>query len=204
MSMTSSRKSMSALIPAVAVLVLRGLVQIAAAAPQNRMIDAARSKITVHVYKSGLFSPLAHDHEIEAPIESGEVNDSGNASVELRVNASKLRVLDPGVSENDRAKIQATMQGAEVLDSARYSEIHFQSTTVESTGTNHWLVRGNLDLHGKRGPIAVDVTFKDDVYQGMVLLKQTQFGITPIKVAGGTVKVKDEVKIDFLVSVVKQ
>jgi hypothetical protein len=28
-------------------------------------------------------------------------------------------------------------------------------------------------------------------------LKQSEFGITPISLAGGTVKVKDEMKIDF-------
>lgn len=188
----------------VAFIALLGSVRIAPAAPERRVIDTARSRITVHVYKSGLFSPLAHDHEIEAPIESGEVNDSGSQSVELRVNASKLHVLDPGISEGDRAKIQSTMQGAEVLDSARYSEIHFQSTAVDPSGTDHWVVHGNLDLHGKTNPISVDVTFKDDQYRGTALLKQTQFGITPIKIAGGTVKVKDEIKLDFQVFLAKQ
>jgi hypothetical protein len=29
------------------------------------------------------------------------------------------------------------------------------------------------------------------------LLKQSEFGITPISIVGGTVKVKNEMKIDF-------
>jgi len=198
-----SRKSMRTINSVVAFFALLGLVRIASAAPQKRMIDTARSKITVRVYKSGLFSPFAHDHEVEALIEWGELNDSDSPSVELRVNASKLHVLDPGVSEDERAKVQTTMQGPEVLDSARYSEIHFQSTAVEPSGTDHWIVHGNLDLHGKTNPVSVDVTFRDDLYRGTALLKQTQFGITPIKIAGGTVKVKDEIKIEFVVSVVK-
>jgi hypothetical protein len=31
------------------------------------------------------------------------------------------------------------------------------------------------------------------------VLKQTAFGIKPISVAGGTIKVKDEVEIDFTI-----
>jgi hypothetical protein len=46
-------------------------------------------------------------------------------------------------------------------------------------------------------PVAVDVTLKGEHYRGAATLKQTDFGITPVTVAGGTVKVKDEVKIEF-------
>ena len=34
-------------------------------------------------------------------------------------------------------------------------------------------------------------------YRGTVTLKQRDFGIMPISIAGGTVKVKDEIKIEF-------
>ena len=202
--MRDFRKTTTAIKPLVVFAALLGLASIASAAPAKRTIDSAHSKMTVHVYKSGLFSPFAHDHEIEAPIESGEVNDSGSLSVELRVNASKIRVMDPGESEGTRAKIQATMEGAEVLDSKRFSEIHFQSTEVEPKGADHWLVHGKLDLHGQTHPVSVEVTLKDERYQGTALLKQTQFGITPVKIAGGTVKVKDEIKIDFSIAATKE
>jgi hypothetical protein len=36
-----------------------------------------------------------------------------------------------------------------------------------------------------------------------VTLKQTDFGITPVTVVGGTVKVKDEVKIEFEIALMK-
>ena len=35
------------------------------------------------------------------------------------------------------------------------------------------------------------------VYRGTVTLKQRDFGIEPISIAGGTVKVKDELKVQF-------
>ena len=34
-------------------------------------------------------------------------------------------------------------------------------------------------------------------YRGFASFKQSNFGISPIRIAGGTVKVKDEVKIEF-------
>jgi len=189
-----------------ALVVLASLAHLAGpahGASEKHSIDSSHSKITMHVYKAGLFSGLAHDHEIEAPIEWGEVNDSESPAVEVRVSSSNLRVLDPEASEGTRAKIQSTMQGAEVLDVGRFPQIHFQSTAVEPNGTDHWVVHGNLDLHGHTHPVSVDVTLKDRLYRGTAVLKQTQFGITPVRIAGGTVKVKDEVKLEFSVAVVK-
>jgi polyisoprenoid-binding protein YceI len=159
--------------------------------------------MTVRVSKSGFFSAFGHNHEIEAPIESGEVKESGNPSVELRVDARKMRVLDPEASQDTRAQIQKTMQGPEVLDAERFPEVRFQSTTVEAKGANHWVVNGKLGLHGETHPVTVDVTLKDGFYRGSVTFKQTGFGITPVTVAGGTVKVKDEVKLEFQIALAK-
>ncbi|MGH9576820.1 MAG: hypothetical protein ACRD3R_05220, partial [Terriglobales bacterium] len=35
---------------------------------QSRAIDSGRSTLTVRVFKAGLFSFAAHNHEIQAPI----------------------------------------------------------------------------------------------------------------------------------------
>jgi polyisoprenoid-binding protein YceI len=139
---------------------------------------------------------------IDAPIESGEVKEPDGPSVEVRVNVRKMRVLDPEESEDKRAQIQRTMQGPQVLDSDRFPEIHFRSTTVQPKEANHWVVQGNLDLHGQTHPVTVDVTLKDGFYRGSTTLKQTGFGITPMSIAGGTVKVKDEVKVEFEITLV--
>jgi polyisoprenoid-binding protein YceI len=174
-----------------------------AAAPNVRKMDASHSSLKIHVYKTGLFSGFAHNHEIQAPIESGEVKEPDDASVEVRVNVRKMRVLDPEESDGKRAEIQRTMQGPQVLDSDRFPEIRFQSTTVEPKEANRWVVHGNLDLHGQTHPVTVDVILKDGFYRGSTTLKQTVFGITPVSIAGGTVKVKDEIKVEFEISLVK-
>jgi polyisoprenoid-binding protein YceI len=151
--------------------------------------------MTVRVSKGGMLSAFGHDHEISAPIGSGTV-DSAARRVELHVQASALRVADPNASEKDREEVQKNMVGPEVLDAARYPEISFRSESAEKSGAG-WTVAGKLTLHGQTRPITLQVTEKDGHFVGSASLRQTDYGIKPIKVAGGAVRVKDEVRIDF-------
>lgn len=182
---------------AILAVVLGGWMWPATARSESRAVDVSRSVLKIRVFKSGFFSAFAHNHEIEAPIDQGAVETAGTPAVELRVDARKLRVLDPELSADKRAEVQKTMDGPQVLDSSRFPEISFHSTSVEKIGTDHWTVRGNLTLHGQIGPVVVTVIEKDGHYQGSATLKQRDFGIAPVSIAGGTVKVKDEVKVEF-------
>jgi polyisoprenoid-binding protein YceI len=168
----------------------------AAASAQEHTIDAGKSMMTVRVYKSGLFSAFGHDHEIAAPIGGGTVNTSAH-QVELHIQASALRVRDPDTSDKDRSEIQSTMLGSEVLDSERYAEIRFRSTSAAPMGADSWNVRGDLTLHGQTRPMIVEVKEQGGHFVGASRLKQTDFGINPVKVAGGAVRVKDEIRIEF-------
>jgi polyisoprenoid-binding protein YceI len=163
---------------------------------QQHSIDTAKSVMTVRVYKAGVLSAFGHDHEIAAPIAAGKV-DSAAHTVELHTNASALRVRDPKASEKDRDEIQKTMLGADVLDAGRYPEIVFQSTAVEPLSPGSWKVRGTLTLHGQTQPVTAEVRETAGRYVGSSLLKLVDFGIKPVRIAGGAVKVKDEVRIEF-------
>lgn len=164
---------------------------------QNREIDASRSSLKVRVFKSGLFSVFGHNHEIEAPLDFGAVRLSTSPRVQLRFDARKLRVLDPELPADQRAEVQKTMQGPEVLDASRFPEISFQSTAVQSVATDRWKVKGDLTLHGQTQSVVVDVALREGHYRGSAAFKQRSFGIKPVSIAGGTVKVKDEVKVEF-------
>jgi len=150
----------------------------------------------VHAYKSGLFSGLADNHEIEAPISEGTV-DEGGLQVKFSVEARRMKVLDPKLSADKRREVQERMEGPEVLDSARFPTITFESTKVERTDPGSLLVQGRLSLHGAARPISLTVKNENGRYVGTCTLSQREFGITPISIAGGTVKVKDELKIEF-------
>ena len=190
-------------------LVLSALLPVwAADAGSQKAIDTERSVLTVRVYKTGLFSAFAHDHEIHAPISKGKLDEAAG-SIEFEIETAKMQVLDPKMDPAKRAQVQEKMLGPDVLDSAHYPLIQFTSTAVKAGKTGHWSVAGNLKLHGALRPVTLEVSEPADEvsaaggrpkirhYQGTTTLKQSLFGIKPVSVAGGTVKVKDELKIDF-------
>src|SRR6267143_3601032 len=98
---------------------------------QQHNIDTQKSTLTIHVGKTGVFSALGHEHEVRAPIHSGTADTGSHPAVELDVDARALRVIDKDDSEKDRAEVQKTMLGPEVLDSERHQEIVFKSTVGE-------------------------------------------------------------------------
>ncbi len=166
-------------------------------AAQERAIDLQRSSITVRVSKSGFFKAFADDHTIEAPIAEGALSDAATPQVHVVIDARRMRVLDPSLSANDRAQVQTRMLGPDVLDADRFPQITFHSASVVPLDADHWLVHGDLELHGRVHSVMVKVVHEDGHYKGMARVKQTDFGITPISLAGGTVKVKDEIALDF-------
>jgi polyisoprenoid-binding protein YceI len=178
------------------VVIVLALMPSSAMAQSRRDIDVRKSILTVRVYKSGMFSAFAHDHEIRAAIQSGAF-DEQKRSVEFKVNSRELKVLDPDGSDNERAQVQQSMLGPKVLDSGHFPEISFRSTSVEANGSGKWNVQGELTLHGQTRPVKLEVEDVNGHYRGSTRLKQTEFGITPISIGGGTVKVKDDVRVEF-------
>ena len=163
---------------------------------QERPIDTSNSKLLVHVSKSGVFSGFADNHDVEAPIAEGII-DEGASRVKFVVHSRQMKVLDPKLPKDKRAQVQERMLGPEVLDSASFPEITFESTNVERPGEGRFLIHGRLSLHGMTRPISVIARKEDGRFLGTCTLKQRDFGISPVSIAGGTVKVKDELKIDF-------
>jgi len=165
----------------------------------SRAIDPARSTMTVYAYKTGLFAFAADNHQISAPIATGSIDEAAH-SVTLSVDARGMRVLDPK-SPNNRDKVQSNMLGPQVLDAAKYPTISFRSTGWRVDSPMHFTITGNLTLHGQTHEVLVNVDRKGDgSYAGNATVKQTDFGITPITIAGGTVRVKDDVRIEFTIA----
>jgi len=176
------------------VLTLFGLVS--TASPQEHPIDTANSKLHIHAFKSGLFSGFADNHEVEAPIVGGTIDETASR-VRLVIDAQRMKVLDPQLSPDKRQQVQERMLGPEVLDSQRFPQIIFESTDTKPAASDQLLVTGRLSLRGVTHPVSGSVRKQDGRYIGTCTLKQRDFGIHPISIAGGTVKVKDELKIEF-------
>jgi polyisoprenoid-binding protein YceI len=176
-------------------LAAASLVCVLGVSAQQHNIDTQKSTLTIHVGKTGAFSGLGHEHEVRVPIHSGTADTGSHPAVEMHVDARALRVIDKDDSEKDRAEVQKTMLGPEVLDSERHQEIVFKSTGAEPAGQGRWTLRGKLTLRGQTRPVTVHVTLKDGRYTGETTVKQTDFGIRPPGKAG--IRAKDEVRIEF-------
>ena len=170
---------------------------VASVSAQDKTIDVRDSTITIHVGTAGLFSVAGHEHWVNAPISAGLLNDSDPLHVEFKVDARKMEVKpDPKIAADTQAQIQKDMQEM-TLESSRYPEITFRSSRVEKRAERKWRVEGMLTLHGVIKPVALSVNRNGDAYVGHATIKQTDFGIKPISVGGGVIKVKNEVEIDF-------
>jgi polyisoprenoid-binding protein YceI len=188
-------KNLKTALLACALAAMVGSVAAQTAKPAS-MIDTQRSTLTIKVFKSGVFSFAGDDHEVRAPITSGSVNEQEQI-VALTVDAGKMEVLDPKLRPEKRAEVQKKMLSGDVLDSEHFPQIEFHSTKVEKKGDDELVVKGELTLHGTTRPVVVKVTGKAPNYKGSSTFKQTEFGMKPVSVGGGTVKVKDEVTIEF-------
>ena len=164
---------------------------------QEKAIDTQRSTITIHVGKSGLLSAAAHDHTIDAPISSGAILESGVPHIEFRVETAKMTVKpDPKIDAKDQATIQTHMEEM-TLETKKFPEITFRSSRVQKLADGQWKVDGDLSLHGVTKAVGLTVKQTGESWTTHTVLKQTDFGITPISIGGGMIKVKNEVEIDF-------
>ncbi len=170
-------------------------------------IDSDKSRFIVRAFAGGFLSALAHDHTISIREFDGETDFTFGtvepASLQMTIKAGSLAVTDK-ISDKDRQKIEGTMRD-EVLEVSKYPEITFKSSSVSATKTGDGQyqasIKGEITLHGVSRPLTIpaQLEFGDKVLhaKGAFSLKQSSFSIKPVSVAGGTIKVKDELKFTF-------
>jgi polyisoprenoid-binding protein YceI len=169
---------------------------------------AADSKFTAQAFAEGLFSVFGHDPIIGIKDFEGEATFVSatfeNASLELRINAASLSVID-NVKPKDRDELERTMRD-DVLEVSKFPDIIFKSTNVTlsriAEGRYRVRVIGDLTLHGVTQTnlwISGEVLVTDGELRakGKFPIRQTDYKIKPVSVAGGTLKVKNEVKCTF-------
>jgi polyisoprenoid-binding protein YceI len=178
------------------------------------LIDGRASRFTVQAFAGGFAAVMAHNPKFAIRDFTGETQfvpgTLEDASLRVTVKASSLDLLDE-VGAKDRREIQR-VAFEEVLNTDRFPEIVFGSSQITSNhlGENMYRVSvsGNLTLHGvTRGhAFAANVTVGGDTLRGNgeFTLKQTDYNIKLVSVAGGMVKVKDELKFSFDVVALKQ
>ena len=170
-------------------------------------VQPKESRFTVKVGKAGFLKAFGHDHLIEIRGIVGDVDwrpdNPEKSSIRIEIDASSLAVIDEGISDADRATIQAEMETT-ALDVEKYPKIVFVSKELSvsrGNGERKGNLRGELTLRGVTDEVKIALTLTVDDQkvrvQGEFKIKGSDFGVPQIKAAGGSVKTKDELELTF-------
>jgi polyisoprenoid-binding protein YceI len=182
-------------------------------------IDAAASRLVVHVFRKGLLSPALHDHHFVADRWHGRiVFDPAQPSaiaVDVVVEAASLRDEQPKLSPADRREVETQVRSPRFLDAGRYPEIRFTADRleeVERAGDRPLTIKGrlvgHLTIRDTSAPVEVSVTAEIDGphlrARGEAVVRQSQFGIRPLSRLLGAIGVEDRVRVDIVVDAVAE
>jgi len=178
-------------------------------AVESYQIDPQKSVVTIEVGKSGAFSFIAgHTHEVTGPIASGAIDfDRANPSrshVRIVIATASLKVSARNEPPDDVPKVQEAMQSEKVLWIARFPQLIFDSTSItpgkDQPPAVDLTVGGPLTIRDVQRSVSVPVHAEfaggTVTATGRFAVKQTDYGIKPISVAG-VVTVRDSLDIRF-------
>jgi polyisoprenoid-binding protein YceI len=177
-------------------------------------IDTRASRFTVQAFVSGFLSAMGHNPTIEIRSYSGDVNfdpetlESGPFHMSIQLNS--LNVQDD-VSEKDRREIERLMN-EQVIETSKYSQAGYEAAhpAIARLGDSLYtaFLDGQLSFHGVRRslPITARIAAFGEMLRvsGDFTFKQSDYQIKPVSVAGGALKVKDDLKFSFEMVVRRQ
>jgi polyisoprenoid-binding protein YceI len=177
-------------------------------------IETGKGTFTVRAFATGLLSAFAHSPTIAIPDFKGDVFLSPDAleksTLRLEIDPASL-VVTNDISEKDRQEINRRMH-AEVLETDSYPEIVYECSRVSASAIGegqYWIaLNGALTLHGatRTQPVSARASLIGDMLRatGEVSIRQSDYGIQPVTAAGGTIKLKDDLKLSFDIFARKQ
>jgi polyisoprenoid-binding protein YceI len=171
------------------------------------------SDIRFLVFRAGPLAKLGHNHVVQAKKISGKIQraaDIRQSSFLIEIPVKDFQVDDEGARRDegeaffpqpDAEAIAGTsknMLGEKVLDAENYPTIE-----IESVGLNgpSWGmdITAKIRMHGVERqvvmPAAIEASSDKLVVTSFFSIKQTDYGITPMRVLGGGLQVQDEIKV---------
>lgn len=170
-------------------------------------IDPKLSRFTVQAFAGGLLSGFGHNPTFAVRDFTGEAKFSPDSPQEgfllMKIQSGSL-ALTTDVSDKDRREIERTMR-EDVLETERNPEIRYEGSvaSVSEAGPGRYRVNlsGQLFLHGisRDQPLVANLSAGPETLRGYgsFSVLQTAYGIKLVSVAGGAMKVKDELKCTF-------
>jgi polyisoprenoid-binding protein YceI len=179
-------------------------------APVGRLrIGPACGHLIIRTRREGLAAKVGHDLTIDVTTWSGDLaHDPGDlaaTSLAVTVDLDSFTVREGTggalpLTDRDRKEINATVR--RILStggsggSPTATATFVATRVVASAGGGS--IDGTLTLHGIERPLRLDVVHGDGYrYRGTATVRQSAFGIKPYSGMFGTLKVRDEVQIEF-------
>ncbi len=171
------------------------------------VIDTKRSRFTVQAVATGILSAMGHNPTIGIRGFNGEVEFDPYAmeanGLRLIIQSASLEVQDD-ISDRDRREMDKMMKG-DVLEAGKYPEIRYEALRIPVTKLGDALfaatLSGNLSFHGvtRSQSVPVRITSLGEMIRasGDFTLKQSDYQIKPVSVAGGALRLKDELRFSF-------
>jgi polyisoprenoid-binding protein YceI len=169
--------------------------------------DTKRSRFTVQAFATGVLSAMGHNPKIDIRSINGEVEFDPQAleasGLHLTIQSASLSVLND-ISDKDRREIERVMN-SEVLEVDRYPEIRYDASAISVSTLDSDLysadLNGDLSFHGvtRKQPVTVRIAMMGERLRasGDFTMRQSDYGIKPVSVAGGALKLKDELRFSF-------
>jgi polyisoprenoid-binding protein YceI len=160
----------------------------------------AKGTINVFTFKEGLLSAVAHDLQLR--LETFDITMEGDAvNAEFQLKSLNLvGPVDNGVVKPDqydagkRADVHKAMN-QDVLHTDQHPVARFAGRAVPRG--DGYDVSGDLDLSGKKAPLAFPVVKQGNEYRGEFEIKPSEWGVSQYKAMLGAIRLKDQVKIVF-------
>lgn len=149
---------------------------------------------------------LAHNLILTPTRWSGTLNvDADNpsaSSATLSIDARSIEIVEAvggvkGLSDKDRKDIGKNID-EKVLQTSKYPELSFQSTSVTGSEPN-FKVAGNMTITGTTRPVNVDLTVNGSQVNARTSISQKDFGIKPFSAMMGAIKLRDDVEFELTV-----
>ena len=182
-------------------------VQATETSADRYVIDSRASRFTVQAFATGLMARMGHNPIIGIRDFSGEMQFNPDkleaGSFRLVIKSASLSVQND-ISDKDLREIERLMN-QEVLETAKFPEIVYEATSISVTKMADMLcsttLNGKLTMHGvtRNQTIVVRVALLGSMLRasGDFTLDQTDYNIKLVSVAGGALKLKDELKFSF-------
>lgn len=164
-------------------------------------------KLVVKTSRTGLGSKAGHDLTIEVTRWEGtatvDTANPGNSSVSIDADVDSFEVREgtggvKPLTDSDRADIKKTLR-EKILLAAQHPSITFRATRVEGSPES-FTVEGDLTIVGSTQPATLRGTMSDDRAHGSATVTQSRWGIKPYQAFFGALKLKDDVTVEFDVS----